>query len=309
MADNPITAAARLVHRNPELILIQLMLTVAKVTALLLFVGLPVGAALVGAGVDISEFEDPARVAELFQDPLDLLAQYGTVLVAGLIGLSVYLVFAYGLGVYVLGGSAGVLSRSVLTSWERFRTAVFLGEARRRFWPLVGLTTLAGLGAALVGGAALLVGVLVLAAVGGVGIGEAGWAGQFLGALAAFGMIAVVLLAGVLFLVVTGGGIAIVVSRDLRAWDAVREVFSYLDRTPSFVSYVTGLSAMAALVLLGAFMVGAVAGALPGVGLILQMAIALLEGYVTLVWLAAVLQYYERTSGGTSSPAAGTSAP
>lgn len=288
------------VHRNWQLLLVQLAWSFINLLALVVFVALPLVVAVAVIGLDPSELSRFKELAGKAGNPLELLLEYLGLILVFVTGLLVYLLFAFSVWLFIFGGSAGVLAGSVSLETGGFSMKSFTNHGKRLFLPLLGYTSLVGL---------VLLGVIVLLAmlfvaasalVGVLGM-EDGRGGLFFKTMFALCLAAacVVFPAGILM--VSLQGLAPLVMRRVGAGSSLRKAFDYLGRAPGAL----GLMVMLVLGYLGAnvllLAIGYPLQLLPVVGFIISLPVQVLtsvaQGYVCLVVLATVFEGYRPLEG------------
>jgi hypothetical protein len=285
-------------HRNWQLVVIQFLMTVVNVLAFLLFLALPlaVGLLLMGdVALELEGLEDvlesPARVLELVFRYLG----WAAVLAAGLLFC---LVFSFSLWIFVLGGSLGVLILSMRRRSGSFSRDAFMEEGKRHFLPLLRYTALVGFlfvgtvsALALCGGLAYVVSTAV----------EGGRPAVFLRVLMALGLgvFGFLFLAGIFFVALEG--FAPLVTRRMKAAQAVSEAGAYLWRNPGSIGLIVLLLAAYAsaqvLMMAAGYSVGLIPHAGPMLSVFVQVVGSVLSGYLFLAVIGAVLADYLSSRG------------
>ncbi len=125
-------------NRNWQLLLIHLVGRITNCILFVVLVILPLIIMLVSSGIN------PEDMLLIHQSPGLFVSEH-----RGLLFISFFLVFLYILvastvSIYILGGKAGILSRSCVTS-ENFSLQNFFSEAKRMFLPTVRFLTVTGL--------------------------------------------------------------------------------------------------------------------------------------------------------------------
>jgi hypothetical protein len=316
----------RHVHRNWQLIVVQFVMGVINLVAALFFIGLPLVIGLLVLGQDASELR---RMGELFQSSsglFDIIARYMGLVLVFLLSLLFYMLFAFALWIYVLGGAAGSLGKSIREARYVFSMGTFMSEGRRLFWPLAVYVTVVSL---LLLGVIVALGVaggLTAALFGGLGLGDSRL-GVFLKVFFVLSFIAAGGLALTGLLVVSLQGLAELVLRGSRPVRSLVNGFNYLEKN-SRALYLAGIVVAgyvaAQFVLAG---VGYPLQLVPLVGPLLsipyQLVSSLVQGYLCLALLATVFVDYQPPAfglppglapapaqgaiGGSSTPGSGTS--
>jgi hypothetical protein len=121
-----------LANNNLQLVLIRIVQSVINVTAIFVFIGMPVLVAVAYLGFDLAHARD--TLPYLIEDPFGILSKYiGLIFFAGL-SFFVYLVFIFALFLYVLSGTLGTLKNSAVNVQFRFSLLSFFKEANRNFF-------------------------------------------------------------------------------------------------------------------------------------------------------------------------------
>jgi len=299
-----ISEGARHVHRSWQLLLMPLLMSFLNLAALVVFVVVPLVIALVVAGFDASELAGIEDLMNKATHPLDFVLDYLGVVLVLAAGVLVYSLVALSLWIFVLGGSAGVLGKSVQGPYGGFDMKLFFAEGRRLFSPLAWYTTLAGL--AFVGLAVVL---LALAVLGGATVKLLGLEGAGLGLffkvfiILSFSAAAVVLAGG--SFVVAVQGLAPLVLKGSGAAKSIGEAVDYLGRTPGALCRMGALTALYFGVQAVLLIAGYPLQLIPVVGFILylpyQLFSTVAQGYVCLVLLATIFVDYAKTTGQAAS--------
>jgi hypothetical protein len=288
----------RHVHRNWQLVAIQFLMTVVNVLAFLLFMVLPLAVGLLLMGDGVRELE---RLEEALESPARLLETvtrylgWAAILSAGLL---FYLAFSFSLWIFVLGGSLGVLSLSMQRPSGSFRMSAFMDEGKRHFFPLLRYATLVGfflVGAvsalALAGGLAYVVSTAL----------EGGRLAVFLRVLMALGLgvFGFLFLSGIVL--VSLEGFAPLVTRRMKAAQAVSEAGAYLWRNPGSIWLVVlllaGYASAQVLMMAAGYSIGLIPLVGPVLSLFSQVVTGVVGGYLFLVVIGGVLADYLSSPG------------
>jgi len=135
----------KLINRNWQLVLVQLGMMVVSFIIVLLFIGVPLGVAFIVFGVNLTEILRIQDISSAIQILSKIIFEYFGLAIFVLIGILFSVIAALSLQIFVLGGSFGIISRSIKEQTEKFRMKVFLSEGRRIFFPLTGFLTMIGL--------------------------------------------------------------------------------------------------------------------------------------------------------------------
>lgn len=137
------------INRNWQLILVQIGAMFVSFVAFFILVVPPLAIAFIIFGLDLTELlkelSGLGSILGSFHRPSEFLSKYFGLVVLVLASILIYLFAVLALGIFVLGGSIGVISRSIKGSAEEFSMKTFFAEGKRLFIPLVGFTTVIGL--------------------------------------------------------------------------------------------------------------------------------------------------------------------
>jgi hypothetical protein len=304
-----IGAGFRLVHRNWQLVLIQLLMSVLGCVAFLVIIGVPLVLALIMLGMDIAQLASFRDLLGTLSDPGEIIDRYLGIVVMAALSLLIYALFAFSLWAYVAGGSAGVIKGSIKDPGAGFTLKGFFSEARGLFFPIAGYAALMG---TVFVGIVFALGVMGGALASGLTALSGGTALElFLKVFSALLFIT----AGVVVLSVLGsvaltGFVAVVLegTGPLRAIAAAsRHLNSHPGALGLYAVVFTGYIALDLLLALAGYPFTLI----PLVGVFLSLPYRLvsyvIQGYFCLVMLSTVLaHYWALTSGGSTQPS-GTS--
>lgn len=134
-----------LINRQWQLVLIQVVMWVINCVGLVTMVGIPLGIAVILLGLDLTAFSETRNVLGLLQNPGALFSKYLGLFLIVMTSILFYLIIATTIWLYVFGGTAGMISRSLLEPAITFSMQGFFGEARKMFFPLSWFFLLIGL--------------------------------------------------------------------------------------------------------------------------------------------------------------------
>lgn len=140
-----IKSGFRLINRNWQLMLIQVALPFVGFIIVLVFVGFPLGVAFIIFGVNLTEILRIQDISGAIQILSEIMFKYFGLVIFVLAGLLLSILAVLSLQIFVLGGSIGVISRSIKEQTEKFRMKTFLSESKQLFFPLTGFMTVVGL--------------------------------------------------------------------------------------------------------------------------------------------------------------------
>jgi hypothetical protein len=134
----------RLVNRNWQLVLIQISMMFVSAVGAFIIVGLPLAVAFIIFGIDLTGLTDIRDIMGMLKGPSDILSKYLGLVLIILTSILLYLLLVALLGIYVFGGSIGVIGRSLKDGSLKFHMSAFFGEAKRLFLRLLGFTSMIG---------------------------------------------------------------------------------------------------------------------------------------------------------------------
>ena len=140
-----IQSGLKTINRNWQLVLIQMGAMFASFIGFFILVGIPLAIAFIIFGLDLTELSRIEDVFRTFREPAEILSKYFALVVLVLTSLLLYITVVLAFGIFLFGGSIGVISRSIEGRIEKFEMRVFFSEGKRLFFPLVGFTSLIGL--------------------------------------------------------------------------------------------------------------------------------------------------------------------
>jgi hypothetical protein len=287
-----------MVHKNWQLLLIQLGMVVMSSVGFFIIVGIPLAVAFIIFGVDLTGFTSAKDILRTLREPSDILSRYLGLVIIVFASLLLYLVTVAMFGIYVFGGCIGVLGISLKNSFFKFSMHAFFVEAKRLFLRLLGFTCMIGI--------ALIVAAFILGILGGSISAMVSFAQSQDSTLAIFLgtffyliliLLSLVLILGILS--VTLYGIASLSLKDTGPLKSITESIHYLAGHPSafwlyailFAGYV--LSSFFLILLSYSFIM------IPVVGTILsfpyQLISYIFQTYLGLAIIATVLTYYYST--------------
>lgn len=306
----------RVINRNWQLVLVQIVAMFLSFIGFFIFVGFPLAIAFIIFGLDLTEFSNIHSMLSTLNRPAEILSKYFGLAVLVLASILIYLTAVLSLGLFIFGGSVGVISRSVKDSSAVFSMRVFFSEGKRLFFPLVGFTTIVGL--------IFIAVAFVLGLFGGAIAAIVSLAREFEATLALFLGIffsSILFIAGLALilatLAVTLYGSAAMTIGGFGPVKALRESVRYLyTHAGAFYLYslVFGVYIITSFILL---FVGFPLKFIPLLGplfaVVFQFAVHIAQSYLGLVMLAIIFWYYTATSGtpifGESTPGTGISGP
>jgi hypothetical protein len=285
-----------LIHENWQLVLVHVVMMVILVVGLFVIVGVPAAAAFIAVGMDVAELERLEEALDYTDDPIELLSKYLGIIIIIILSFLIYITLGFLLWVYVIGGSAGIIGKSIKAPTKGFSMEAFFKEANSLFLPMTGYTTVIGL--VVIGALMLLV---MLGAVGAALIGEItteSTIGTFIKVLSVlvFGAGGVILMFVLSVAFALGTGALAIDGRG--PMDSLDVGFRHLWEHPGSL-WLVGILILGYIgIQFPLVLIGAVAELIGGaiLSLPVQLAMNIFQSYLSLVMLAVVLVYYHSTS-------------
>lgn len=134
----------RLVNRNWQLVLIQLSMVFISSIGFFIIVGIPLAVAFIFFSIDLTQFANIRDIFNILKEPSDILSKYLGLFLVVLSSFLFYIILVALLGIYMFGGSVGVIGRSIRERSSKFNVHVFFDEAKRLFVRLLGFTSVIG---------------------------------------------------------------------------------------------------------------------------------------------------------------------
>lgn len=288
----------RVVNRNWQLVLIQLGMVFLSTIGFFLMVGIPIAIAFIIFGIDLTELADMKDIFRVLKGPSDLLSKYLGLILIIIASFLMYVILVALLGIYVFGGSIGILVQSLRDEARKFTFRAFFDEAKRLFLRLLGFTSIVGI--------ILIIAAFLLGTLGGGIAALVSFAQSQDSTLALFFgsffsllliVLALVLILGILS--ITLYGVAALAFKETGALRAIRETVQYLIRHPSAFWLYSGLFAGYLITSFLLILVGYPFTLIPIIGTILsfpyQLISSAFETYLGIVIVATVLVYYYAT--------------
>jgi hypothetical protein len=306
-----IRSGFRLINSRWQLVAVQAGLMLFNCIAFFVMVGIPLGIAFVVFGLDLTGLARMKDVFGMLRNPTELLSKYLGLVLIVLTSLLFYVLLVTTLGLYVFGGSVGVIGRSILEPDLKFSMRGFLDEAKKLFLPIMWYSLVAGIAFILV---AFILGLLGggIAAVVSAAKSQDSTLALFLGIFLSL----VLLLIGVSLvfaaIAVTVYGIAALFFKGQGAMKSFRDGFRFVwDHQSAFWLYAILLIAYIVVSFLVMLIVYPF-NLIPIIGTIISIPFQLLsyviQGYLGLAIIAIVFAYYheleiKRTPSAADGPA------
>lgn len=136
------------VHRNWQLVMMQLLFMLATLCCLFFFIIIPVGIAFVFFGIDLTALFDAREISDVltvFHQTSGLLPRYFGVAIMVMFGLLLHLSSFVVLSVVNFGGTVGMLVQGMLDGTRRFSFSEFIHEGKQLFGSIFIYSNLIGI--------------------------------------------------------------------------------------------------------------------------------------------------------------------
>ena len=284
-----------LINKNWQLVLIQVGMVFMSSIGFFIIVGIPLAIAFIIFGIDLTSLTDTKDIFRMLRGPSDIISKYLGLILIVIASFILYILVVAVLGMYLFGGSIGIIGRSIEDKTLKFNIRVFLDQAKRLFLRLLGFTSVIGL--------IFLVAAFFLGLLGGGIAAIVSFAQSKDSTLALFFstffalillIIALMLILGILSL--TLYGFASLFFKGTGAFKSINEAVRFLVKYPNgfwlyavlFIGYL-----LASFLLI---LVGYPFTLIPVVGTILSFPYQLIsyafQTYLGLVIIAIILSYY-----------------
>jgi hypothetical protein len=134
-----------LINRNWQLVLIQVGMVFASILGFFIVVGIPLAIAFIIFGVDLTGIADLRDIFGMLRGPSDILSRYLSFILIIIASILLYVLAVTVLGMYLFGGSVGIIGMSIKEKTLKFSMRRFTGEAKRLFLRLLAFTSVIGL--------------------------------------------------------------------------------------------------------------------------------------------------------------------
>lgn len=290
-----IQSGFRIINKNWQLVLIQVSAMFASFMGFFIIVGIPLAIAFIIFGLDLTELSRLEDVFRTFREPSEILSKYFGLAILVLTSLLLYITVVLAVGIFLFGGSIGVISRSIRDSAGKFQAKVFLSEGKRLFFPLLGFTLLVGLIFILVAFVLGLFGGLISAVVSIAREQEATLA-LFLGIFFSLILFVIALTLILATLSVTVYGSAVMAVRGAGPVKSLKESVRYLfAHAQAFYLYClvfAGYLFISFIVVSISYAIGLIPLIGPLLALLYQFGAYIIQSYAGLVMVAALFSYY-----------------
>jgi hypothetical protein len=134
-----------LINKNWQLVLIQVGMVFMSSIGFFIIVGIPLAIAFIIFGIDLTSLTDTKDIFRLLRGPSDIISKYLGLILIVIASFILYILVVAVLGIYLFGGSIGIIGRSIEDKTLKFNIRVFLDQAKRLFLRLLGFTSVIGL--------------------------------------------------------------------------------------------------------------------------------------------------------------------
>jgi hypothetical protein len=110
-----------------------------------IIVGIPLAIAFIIFGIDLTALTETRDIFRMLRGPSDIISKYLGLILIVVASFILYILVVSVLGIYLFGGSIGIIGRSIEDKTLKFNIRVFLDQAKRLFLRLLGFTSVIGL--------------------------------------------------------------------------------------------------------------------------------------------------------------------
>jgi hypothetical protein len=222
----------RLVHRNWQLLLIQLTMILLSTMGFFIIIGIPLAIAFLIFGIDLTGFSNIKDIFRMLKEPSGLLSRYLGLLIMVIVSLLLYVIIVTVLGIFVFGGSIGIIGRSVTDRFFRFSLNTFFNDAKKLFFRIFGFTAVVGIIFII---AAFILGILVgsIAALVSFTKDRDSLIALFLGTFLSLFLTLIAAIFILSILSMTMYGVALLLFKGTGPFKSLRESIRYLIRHPN----------------------------------------------------------------------------
>lgn len=298
----------RVVHRNWQLVLVQLCMVIISFFGFFILVGIPLAVALIIFGIDLTGLRGIKDILSLLSNPSEILSRYFGLVVIILVSFLLYIILVATLGIYVFGGSVAIIGRSLREMALKFSMHTFFSEAKKLFFRMLGFTASIGI---IFIAVTFVLGILGggIAAIVSLAKSQDSTLALFLGVFFSLilVLIAIALILGILSTTIYGA--AILYFKGTGPVKSIREAMRYLLRYPNALWLYTILFGGYILVNFFLIFLGYPFKVIPVIGPIISFPYQLisyaLQTYLGLVIIGSTFTYYyftEILSGSQAPP-------
>jgi hypothetical protein len=291
-----IKAGIHTVNKNWQLLFIQLITLVLSVLSFFVIVGMPIAIAFILFGLDLTEILRLRDLISVFRGSAELLNKYFAMALIILFSLLIYLAVILVAWVFALGGTIGILAKSILNEVDRFNLKTFFSEGKHLFFHLSLFSSIIGIVFLVI---AFLLGALVGCASTIIDTARSYEAtfGLFISFFCSLVLTSIGIALILLTLSAATYGVAHLAFYKSNSITAIKETLKYLYSKPVAIGFYTVL-------LLGYMVIGFVVIMLcapltfvpvigPLISLPYQLISYIFQGYLSLVMLASIFHYYK----------------
>ena len=288
----------RVIHRNWQLVLVQLGMMIISFLGFFIIVGIPLAVAFIVFGIDLTGLIEIKDLLRVFRDPSQIVSRYFGLFLIVITSLLLYIIMAASFGMYVFGGSVGVIGRALQDMTMKFSMRTFFHEAKRLFTRLFGFTAVISILLIL---AAFILGILGggIAALVSFAKTQDSTLALFLGTffLLILIILALTFILGILSM--TLYGVAALFFKDTGPVKSLREAINYLMRHPNALWLYAMLFGGYVFISFFLILFRSPFELIPVIGIILSFPFQLIsyaiQTYVGLVIIAILFAYYYST--------------
>ncbi len=291
-----IKAGIHTVNRNWQLLFVQFIAFVLSGLSFFIIVGIPIAIAFIIFGLDLTEILRLKDLISVFRGSAELLNKYFAMALIILFSLLIYLSVILVAWVFALGGTIGILAKSIRNEITKFSLKTFFSEGKRLFVPLSVFSSIIGVIFLFI---AFILGILVGTASTVIDIAKSYEAtfGLFISFFCSLVLMSVGITLILLTLSAAIYGTANLVFDQSRSVTALKETVRYLYSKPAAIGFYTvvlmGYMGIGFIVIL----IGAPLTFVPVIGPLIslpyQLFTYMFQGYLSLVMLASVFHYYK----------------
>ncbi|MBI5188357.1 MAG: hypothetical protein HZA07_04715 [Nitrospirae bacterium] len=288
----------KVVHRNWQLVLVQLGMVIVSCIGFFIIVGIPLAVAFIIFGIDLTGLTEIKDIFRVLKGPSEIISRYFGLVLIVIVSFLLYILIAVTFGIYVFGGSVGVIGRALREKSLKFSMHTFFHEARKLFTHMLGFTAIIGI---ILIAAAFVLGVLGggIAAIVSFAKSQDSTLALFLGMFFSLILILIALSLIISILTVTLYGIAVLFFKNTGPMKSIEEAVRYLFRHPDafwlysilFAGYI--IASFLFILLSYSFKM------IPVIGVILSLPYQLFsyifQSYLSLVVIAITFAYYYST--------------
>jgi hypothetical protein len=131
----------RLTHKNWQVILLNIGVGIINLINFFIIVGIPVVIGIFFLGIDIAQAKD--MLPGILENPAEIFSKYLGIAMLIFGAFLIYLAVASVLILYIFSGTLGVLRNAALNGQYNFSLSSFFSEAKKVFFPMLKLFSIA----------------------------------------------------------------------------------------------------------------------------------------------------------------------